>query len=262
MKGQLFWVALCAAACSEPAERPDTISVCQVRCEGGYVGGDGDDTTSTTGSNPGGDGTTVSGDVAVFVDEEFAGTEPWGNEAVVLAPGAEQAIVDGEFDGELFRVDNVAERTAAWFLTEPADSSLISPLPALWLVDTTRSDMFDLYMVNRDVIEEILAGLTVQTTIAAGRAQVVIRLVDANGDPAPGVGIQSNDGEFIAYYSGTSWTDQDSATDSSGLAMVGNVLAPDYPGRGMQVVVTAAEQQDVVLDVVEDAVTMAEVLVE
>ena len=86
--------------------------------------------------------------------------------------------------------------------------------------------------------------------------------MDEYEEPVPGVSIQTNEGEFVAYYSGTSWSDEAVATDDTGLVLIGNVVAPEYPGRGIQVVVEGAEDENFAVDVAEGALTYAPLLVE
>lgn len=268
MKRAFWCIALGLGACSEPADRPETIGVCEGGgCESASTGAQGYDSsgsssTSTTGGSTADEGITLRGGVLVFVDDLFVGVEGWADTATILAPGAEQAVVEGEFSDGDYSVDNVLKRSSAWVLAKPADTSLISPLPVLQPLNTVLDDSYDLFMVNLEVLEEMYAGLAVQTTLASDHAQVVLRLVDANADPLPGLGIQSNEGEFIAYYDGTSWSDQNAFTDDTGLVLIGNVAAPDYPGRGIQIVVQGAEDQNFAVDVAAGAVSLAELALE
>jgi hypothetical protein len=261
MKRAFGCIALVLGACSEPAERPETISVCDGEgCEGAGTtarGSSDGSSTSTTGTSTGGEGITLSGDVLVFVDDLFAALLEWEPNAVVLAPGSAEVVVEGEFDGSLYRVVDVAPRQAAWVWVAPADEFLLSPMPTLQPLNTVVGDNYDLYMVYREVLEEMYSGLRTPVVIDDDGAQVVVRLIDSIGDPVPGASIQTAEGDFVAYYDGTSWNEDRTSTDQTGLVMIGNVVAPPYPGRGIQIVVAGAEDDNHTVDVVESTLTLA-----
>ena len=268
MKRAFFCALLGVCACSEPADRPETISVCETGgCQSAGTGAQGYEpsgsgSTSTTGGTDTGQGITLRGNVLVFVDDLFIGIETWPDGATILAPGSEEAVVEGEFSNGDYSVQKVEKRSSAWVMVQPSDTDLISPLPVMQPLNTLVDDSYDLFMVNLEVLEEMYLGLAVQTSIAPNQAQVVLRIVDTNAEPIPGIAIQTTEGEFVAYYDGTSWSDQSSATDDTGLVLIGNVVAPDYPGRGIQIVVEGAEDQNFSVDVAAGAVTLKELDVE
>lgn len=227
-------LALLALGCGQKVDHPDAVGGCdpatmdcvQVPPEtgGGPIGG-GD------GGAPGDNVSDWSGQVRTFRDDNFdpAETMLFTGVAQVSAIGRSGIRVGGRYDGSSFELQNVLKTASNWFLVEPTNDA--SLLPTLSVIDTRSAKADELIVgVVRELEVERIFQLSLAGEPAAGRAQVVLRVVDTQGRSVPGVVAQLA-AEVIAYRLEQTWDASEGAsTDESGLIFLGNVPATSSLG--------------------------------
>lgn len=166
----------------------------------------------------------LEGHVVAFQDDYFDAGSAYGGTADISASGLSGARVKGTYDGTTFQLKNVLKASNNWFLVEPEDN--VGVLPTVTVVDTraTKADAYAIGLVRRPDIEGIFQ-LSLTGEPSAERAQVVLRIVDAQGLSVPGVRAQFT-AEVVAYRAQDTWDGTDEGeTDDSGLIFLGNVPA-------------------------------------
>ncbi len=253
------WLALGALACTEQEDRPGVIEVCDspecrpIQVVGGGSGsGGGDGAGGGSSGEPG----SLSGNVAVFVDDsfDFGSLFLYSGTATVRSVDPSGRIVSGPYDGTGFTLSGLQQGDRTPVLVAPTDDNAL-PLPTLLGLDTHQALALTLPMVSQDILAEIYASVTALGVIDPGRAQAVYQFVDADMHPIAGVSIATSGADFVAYASGAAWSDTLDETGKQGLAVVANLPAEEFPGSNLVVTLGGAATGDLVLTVVRGAVS-------
>jgi hypothetical protein len=204
-------------------------------------------------------GTTkdLSGDVGLLTEDTFTQVIAFTETATVFGEGS-GARVSGSYDGTDFTLADVLVGSSVFMAVRPADTTLT--FDTISDVDTTPASV-TLPVVQRSVIEDIFLSLTTPTQVATGAAQIVVRVIGTDGVPVPGVGIGAPSAELVAYSTLGSWSDTETATDVSGLAVIGNIVAASFPGGDLTLRLTGAVQLDESVRVARGFVTLVNVVV-
>ncbi len=204
-------------------------------------------------------GTTkdLSGDVGLVTDDTFTQAIPFTETATVFGEGS-GARVSGSYDGIDFTLADVLVGSSVSMAVRPADTTLA--FDTISDADTTPASV-TLPVVQRSVIEDIFLSLPTPTQVASGAAQIVVRVIGTDGVPIPGVGIGASSAELVAYSTLGSWSDTETATDVSGLAVVGNIVAASFPGGDLTLRLTGAVKLDESVRVARGFVTLVNVVV-
>ena len=217
------------AGCGNKVDHPDAADGCDPNVDdckytpvetGGTPSPGGGSGGSTSGSGV----IDATGQVLAFQDDFFDTGIVYDGAADISATGESGARVKGTYDGTSFQLDNVLKVAGNWFLVEPDDDTGV--MPTLTAVDTrtTKPDGYTVGVVRRLDIDGIFA-LSLAGEPAAARAQVVLRIIDAQQRSVPGVRAQFT-AEVVAYRSEATWDASDAGqTDDSGLIFLGNVPA-------------------------------------
>lgn len=211
---------IATVGCGQEVDHPDLAPGCSPgECfsppEGSQAGGKAG-ANSSDGSEQ---VATFSGQLITFADDFFEQGTGLSTPAKVSATGKRSARVRADYDGTAFELVDVLKTAGNWFLVEPSATGL---LPTLQPVDTrsTNSDGLTLGVAQSLTIDGIFALLG--TERSTERAQVVLRVVDAQGISVPGVHAALT-AERIAYRTASAWLSNDEGTDDSGMMFLGNV---------------------------------------
>lgn len=190
-----------------------------MKCETGSLGAQG----STPGEGEGGAGSSeevgsLTGQVLALSDDYFDHGTQYSGLANVSATGETGARVSGSYDGTSFQLGGVLKTAANWFLVSPQGNG---PLPTISPVDTRVVENVTVAVAASTDVDGIFLNLG--TDRASGRAQVVLRIVDAQGRSVRGV--KASVTAVVAYRAGTAWLSTSDGTDDSGMIFLGNIDA-------------------------------------
>lgn len=185
----------------------------------------GDGTGNEAGASSSGEEfATLSGEVLVLGEDSFDPGIVLSSPAQVTATGREGARVMASYDGTSFQLEGALKAAANWFLVTPDAKS--GMLPTLIPVDTRSTSAVSVGVVNSLVMDAIFLNLNNERSVE--RAQVVLRVVDANERSVVGVHASATS-EILAYRTAGNWlrdnSGTDLATDDSGLILLGNLQA-------------------------------------
>jgi hypothetical protein len=147
----------------------------------------------------------------------------------------------------------------SWISVRPERGQL--GLRTLHAVATNITRRVDLGIVRRETFDLIYGLLSTPATLASGTAQVVLRFSDgtAAAKGVSGVRATAPEASFIAYRNGPGWSIDSSATDSSGLLVLGNIGASAFPGGTQRVRLSGTASGYVDIAVAADGVTLGEI---
>jgi hypothetical protein len=129
--------------------------------------------------------------------------------------------VRGKYDGIQFELAGVLKSPSNWFLVVPADNA--GMLPTLSPVDTrTKLTGLGVGLASERLVDGIYQQSLAASERNDGRAQIVMRVTDAQGRALSGV-VGSYTAEVIIYRSGDTWLLDAGATDDTGMIFFGNV---------------------------------------
>jgi hypothetical protein len=259
------------SACAGKPERPNLAADCDpavMNCAvpPGVIGGGSAGGSANADAGPdAGDG-ILRGRVTRYRDAQF--------EPSVTAVYAQAAIVEGDgvsgraqaaWDGMTpFSLGPLAPRTENWLSVDPVLTD-DDALRTLYPFDTTGTPSeVELALVRPSSLDLIFSVVTLPIERLPDRGHAVIFVKDAAREPIAGVRIAQSESELVAYAVGGSFSDtEQDFTDETGLVVLGNVLAEDYPtGSLRQVVLSGAVTGRAELKVVRNGVTVAEILAE
>ncbi len=258
MRAAALLVALIALGCSEDSDHPPVQACSGTQCHGPPVLGSG----ASTGSGVGGEGGSASGipvfSVSRFESDDFLSTAPFTNLASVLADGEGGTTLEAAWNGlDPFAIEGLAEEP--FVLVEPELG--VDALPTM--LRPALDGLVELPLVRATVLESILALSSQPLDLASDRAQVAITLIDVGtAQPISAATLAEPSAESVLYASSGTWSDADSETGPSGLAMLVNVEAGAWPGKLTSVAVTGSATGAIPLRVVSGAVTVLYVGIE
>ncbi len=213
----------------------------------------GDDGMGGEGGTASGEG-TVEGVVVQYRDDSFRTTAPFVSAADVtfLSPmGTTRTLA--RYDGRSL-VGEGAVLGDRWIHVATDDGS---GYPTLTAEEVPTRD-FEAKVVPAPVLDEIFVNLTTAAELDVSRAQLLILIVDADGNPVSGVDVDpiAARPQFVAYKQGSSWVDYLDETTGEGLAFVPNLEALAFPGQSVQVVLTGAIDGELDVRLARGAITM------
>jgi hypothetical protein len=216
----LYWaLAVALSGCGQEVDHPEYAPACEARECAPPISG------ATGGGNEGGSDSaaeevgTLTGDVVTFSTDFFDNGKVLTTGATVSAEGQNGSRVSGSYDGTTFQLEGVLKTAGNWFLVEPVSVGL---LPTLTLQDTRgiTSERLSPGLAQTLTVDGIFALMGAER--AEGRAQVVLRVVNAQGVAVSGVRAEVT-AERIGYRAAGSWLSSGEGTDETGLIFLGNV---------------------------------------
>ncbi|HEY8946639.1 MAG TPA: hypothetical protein VIM73_20445 [Polyangiaceae bacterium] len=224
--------------------------------EGAFGGADAGGDAGAGGAND-----SLEGSVLEFVDDQFESSVTFTGTATLVAEGARGGTTTASWDGaDPFQLSGFEqEQGLTWVLVSPAPNRGV--LPTLHPVPTGNVRRADLGLVRTDNLDLILLLLTVPLERLPERAQLVLRFTDPESTTggAEGVRVVSSDAEFISYAVEGTWSDLETATDQSGLVLLGNLSAPPFPGSTKRLSLAGALTGTLEVRVAAGAVSVVEV---
>jgi hypothetical protein len=203
----------------------------------------------------------LRGTVVDLVDDGFVTSIPFGNSATIEAQSTTGALISATWNGrDPFLLAGVEAAVPAWISVRPTSGA--ANLRTLHPVATNIDRSVDLGVVRADTIDEMFAILSLPARRLEGAAQVVLAFTQSSASTTSGVvGVRVTlpNSEFIAYRSGATWSSEALGTDSSGLAVLGNVPAVAFPGTNKRVLLDGSSSGFIDVRVVADAVSLVAV---
>jgi hypothetical protein len=206
-------------------------------------------------------GVTLTGNVLLLDDFSFQSGPLLIDDAVTLRAQARGGgSVTGTWDGlDPYELANVLSEPLVWVSLTPT-SSATQGLPTLGPVNTTSPDSrgrvtVDLAVVDRTVVDTILAILTLPVLRDESKAILILEVSRPDGTPLPGVTVTAPTAETIVYGASGTFTDDATQTDSSGLVLLVNVPSSVWPGTLVGVTFTGALQGGADVRAITGAVT-------
>lgn len=255
--------------CSEPDEHPPVESCEGCRLPGRGTPGESSGGRGSSGGGPSGEAGAPSDEnpaeppnafaVTRFESEAFDVTAIYPREASLKADRDGGGTTEGTWTGSgLASLDRLAPE--AFVLVTPADSS-DDALPTVFrLPERVKSEAVELPLVRATVLDTILALPTVPLEPSRGRAQVVLRVVQAGTRvPLAGVTIAAPGAEAVLYADGGTYSDAVDETDPTGLVVVVNVPAKGWPGSFSSLTISGTALGSVAYRAVSNAVSLVEV---
>jgi hypothetical protein len=133
----------------------------------------------------------------------------------------------------------------------------LHPVPSL------APDPIRLGLVREDTIDFIFSTFSLPAERVAGYAQVVLSFVTEGAAPKglAGMSVASSAAAFVAYEFGANWSIDVDRSDASGMVLLGNLPASQFPGTEVRATLTlnGMAKGFVPLQVAADAVTIVEV---
>lgn len=148
----------------------------------------------------------------------------------VSAPSVNSGLVK-EIVGPSFTLSGVLASRTVWILAAPVNQPDLMPGLAQFDATTAGNAAVEIPLVRRSDLQLVANSLTSMTLLDDTKAQVVVGLVDAKGDPLAGITVQMTGAASAlhAYDLGAGYTDDASATSRRGLAFLLNVDASSTP---------------------------------
>lgn len=266
----LLGVVLVTLACQEPDKHPPLISPCDPgqRCSlgvgqlggaamGGSTGAGGSSTAGTAGSGSG----RLTGSVVDLVDDGFVASIPFGDSAIIEGQASNGAVLSTTFNGQApFTLLGVEPAVPSWISVRPSNGT--GNLRTLHPVATNIDRSVELGLVRADTLDEMFGVLTVPAQLATATAQIVLAFTVTQGastSGAVGVQVALPDSAFVAYKSGAVWSSDLPGTDSSGLAVLGNVPGVAFPGTTKRIFLGGSSSGFIDVRVAADAVSLVAV---
>lgn len=266
----LLALGLIAGACGIDDDRPPTRPSCtgeDCRPSQPGVPGSGGDTGTGGGLGEGGAGSsdriTLTGTIVQFTETQFVQVTGFTGPGTLEVYGPSGLPTTGTFiDGGFTLPDveitlpDVESSSVVWALARPDSEALHyptwTPVPAVANRQTT------LPLVLRSLIEEIMSSLAVPAIPEPGTAQVVLRILDSNQAPLAGVTVASPGAQLVVYAAQGTWSEVETATDVTGLVLLGNIAASAVPGNELQLTFGGAASGNALVRVANDTATVVE----
>lgn len=217
-----------------------------------------------SGGGPGGAGgretADWTGNVRELLDDGFRSSQPFTGTAVVSVQAAQGALVTAAWNGtDPFEVRGVPLDAPTWVQIAPERNRGV--LPTLHPVDITQTSPIDLGLVRADTLDLVLLLLTVPGERLAGRAQLILSFRDPlnQGAGQSGVRVALPEAAFVTYRNRGTWSELEPETDTSGLVVLGNISAPEFPGITKRVQLRGTRTGSIEVRIAADAVSLVEV---
>jgi hypothetical protein len=228
-----------------------------------------DSTPSNTPDDDGGSqGTqgTLEGDVTMLTNTDLRTARPLESEVEISALASAGGRVTTRYDGDMdFSLDGVQITGNLWVGVEQVGTPQVPLMRTLQAINSTKTDLLHLYVVERASLEDIAGQSALQTPVDldATKGHVLIYFVDGNDEPVRGVSILDNtaiDGALVAYDAGDLYSDGLEETDIGGSALLLNLEANSFPGDAKTIAFSHdGLDSSFVVDVARDSITMVAV---
>jgi hypothetical protein len=262
----LFWVFGCGDERGMP-EPP----VCQGDCGSGAEGtvgaGNGKGGSGGSGGSSAGANTPVelTGTVLRLNDlalnaSGFGQAEAYRDLATVTAEGASRNAVTVDYNGfDPFVLSGVRRGEEVWTLVEPADRSAdaMPTLQPLYTSDagSTGALALDVALLRASELDAAYSVLTQPVVVEPSRAHVLLLFLD-DDDPIAGVTVSAPTAARVIYAAGGTYSDDATTTDETGVVLLANLPASDWPGSAAQITISGAAVGSFATRIVSDAVTI------
>lgn len=216
--------------CQKEEDHPGNLTSCEssTNCSKPPIHGGGNgDSGITDGAISDAPGSAISGTILVLTDDDFTTGIPLPGLATVSVEGESGLSVTGNYNGAEYGVSGVKIGSPVWakVVPQPADG-----LPTAQPLNTLSADTFELVTVQGSTLDLVYNVLPTVLTRDPATAQIVLRFVDDQGAPIPGVLVE-HQGEVVVYDAGGTWTDDALGTGDQGFAIVANVAAGSAPTK-------------------------------
>ncbi len=161
-----------------------------------------------------------------------------------------------------YLLDNVAANTTAWVLVTPqnpqADDAAITLEPVVTKgANALGQIQADLGIVRDSTIEGFFDVLSMPLQRDLNAAQIVLRLTQRSGGGAfTGVGVHATTAADVIYGVNGGYSDVETVTDATGIAVLLNVPAAAYPGALVAVTFSGAASGGAQVRAVSGAVSL------
>lgn len=235
--GIFFFVAAVlgslAAACG-PAETdvgprppcPADAGTCTTTSGGNGTAGGGQGGGGGTGG--GSQSNDVHGSVGVLKNSSFSMISPYAGAATIFAPTTGGTVMSAPYS-DMSPTFDIADVTPGktWFFVRDETVGATGILSTHSLLDVPAGNNVMLPVLDRYVLNEIAGMLPAPTTLADGKAHLVL-FFTRNGQPLSGVTVSTAlPGAVMAYDNGIGiYTNQTTLTGPAGVSLVLNLDAP------------------------------------
>lgn len=236
--------------CNEPScveartgNPPDRIGAVTPGGTAGEGGGGG--AGGTAGMPPPGAGVLL-GTVSTIVELDLSRSgRPEVPLEIRVPSGTGTDVVGSSGADGSFRLDGVPSDEALWAAVGTFTDIDVQPfIDTLQIVDSAAGEAVELVAMRRSVMEElsISSFLNEPVELDLARGHALIRFVDADGEPVPGLSLvfPTSDSADIAFDTGDIYSDGVTETSTRGTIALLNLIAPAYPGGSSNVVVELA----------------------
>lgn len=256
----LLFAGWLSIGCSADHERAPVQPCVGPDCQGPPTQGSGANGSGggEAGAGSGGDGTGSPPVFAVsrFEGDDFHTTAPFGEPALVRADGRGGTTLEADWNGvDAFELEGLTEQP--FLLVTPLQDGT-DALPTLLAPRLTGS--VELPVVRATVLDGIRALSSLPLDAVPGAAHLVLQLVDVQSStPIAGLTLAETTAATVLYAAAGSWSDAVTTTDVTGLAVLADVEAADWPGRLTSVSVSGEVLAAIPLRAVSGAVTVVRV---
>lgn len=259
-----------SVACQDAPTHPPFIDRCPeqgscrpivgVRQRPSTGGGDNPD-RPPPGSSDGPD--VITGTVSELVDDLFLSSITFPGRAEIRAEGDKSNLVRAEYTGlSAFVLSEFAVEDPLWLLVKPEENP--SVLPTLSPIPLSAAFRpVELGLVRQENVDVVFRLASVFSERVLGTAQLILVFTDAeDGSGVPGVSVRLPGAELVSYANGGAWSDIETATDNTGVVMLGNIWASEFPGGDVRVHLSGTTTGSIDVRLARDVVTLAEVPLE
>ena len=248
MNRQCWIIALSLlTACSSQTVAPALAHCNDAGCSPNTIVAGGNGGSGNTADSGNGLGMTLNVSVVEF-DQNVAGASAWSPTAVKELSGTFTANVPSPQGTILtatgaspFTLPNALVSEQSWVSVTPASGSVY--LPGMHNIPSVNAVSVSVPLLQNRDLEFVQTLLSTQPlTVDRTKAQVVVKVIDANGGGVLGVRALDIGAQAMAYAAGNTWIDAATstipATDGSGRVMAINLNASNQPGGFVTVTVT------------------------
>jgi hypothetical protein len=281
----VFAAGLYAAAgggsfgCAKEEERPPPETCLGANCghppgNVGSIPGSGGSSGGT--DNDGGEagdpaGVTLTGTVALLLDDEFVRADPFPEPVDLRAESADGSNATGLWTGNVsdpFSIENVQHARATWVYGVPRGSGS-DALPTLEPMRTDEPDADGVVeseepfvLARESVLEQIYGVLSTPIDIDPTKAQIVLKLYTDDDPPrgAEGIRVTAPQAGVVIYAINGAFSEIPTETDSTGLVVLANAAGSSWPGALIDVSFSGEQMSAVEVRAITGAVTIASVV--
>lgn len=165
---------------------------------------------------------SLTGKVEAFSDNRFNLTIPLTETGTILAQSAIESdeYLSAFYDGASYTLIDVLASSDTWLEYNPEDP--VNNFATLTRGSTVSGE-YDLRVVPRIIIEDLMGFASQIASPNPERAQLILRAVDSLGNPASNINFSVPGTEFTLYATASTWSEELQATTNSGLFFGANI---------------------------------------